>query len=233
MQDSGPSLALASKLSNPVKDYVRPDKACSHCRMWQLDCIINQSNAQSCYPCKLLSRECNVVWIPKTAVLMDGTMPSPELGTADPTLGHHTLVIATGSVNTAEQSSTPAKALKSNQRFQSAQIKTLKAWLRDHKDHPYPSKDDSLELQEKTGLNVGQIATWFANCRRRLKAREPSQLVSQSTSQSTPVNVQPVAFQSCDPLERWKNSPPEMEPAALEAVAAALNNVELDNQLGR
>ncbi|CDH57597.1 hypothetical protein RO3G_08713 [Lichtheimia corymbifera JMRC:FSU:9682] len=44
----------------------------------------------------------------------------------------------------------------------------LKAWLVDHKQHPYPSEKEKLHLAQQTGLTVNQISNWFINARRRI-----------------------------------------------------------------
>ena len=58
-------------------------------------------------------------------------------------------------------------------------------WFEEHRDHPYPSRQDKVTLCQMTGLTftqVGsvrdkyilvwltlQVSTWFANARRRMK----------------------------------------------------------------
>ncbi|CAO3588916.1 unnamed protein product [Absidia cylindrospora] len=44
----------------------------------------------------------------------------------------------------------------------------LKEWLIVHADHPYPSDDEKLYLQQETQLTINQISNWFINARRRL-----------------------------------------------------------------
>lgn len=46
---------------------------------------------------------------------------------------------------------------------------TLKAWLQEHKDNPYPSKGEKILLAILTQMTLTQVSTWFANARRRLK----------------------------------------------------------------
>ena len=52
-------------------------------------------------------------------------------------------------------------------RFPRAAVKVLRDWLEAHADSPYPSDCQKVELEDKTGLSSAQIATWFANARRR------------------------------------------------------------------
>ncbi|CAH0477481.1 unnamed protein product [Peronospora belbahrii] len=43
----------------------------------------------------------------------------------------------------------------------------LVAWFLAHKDNPYPSPDERVEIAEKTGLAEQQVRNWFANMRKR------------------------------------------------------------------
>ncbi|EEY58467.1 uncharacterized protein PITG_01135 [Phytophthora infestans T30-4] len=43
----------------------------------------------------------------------------------------------------------------------------LIAWFLAHKDNPYPSPDERVEIAEKTGLAEQQVRNWFANMRKR------------------------------------------------------------------
>ncbi|CEG39069.1 Transcription factor MEIS1 and related HOX domain proteins [Plasmopara halstedii] len=43
----------------------------------------------------------------------------------------------------------------------------LIAWFLTHKDNPYPSSDERMEIAEKTGLAEQQVRNWFANMRKR------------------------------------------------------------------
>lgn len=45
----------------------------------------------------------------------------------------------------------------------------LRHWLYGHRDAPYPSRADKLQLATVTQLSLTQISNWFANARRRLK----------------------------------------------------------------
>lgn len=45
----------------------------------------------------------------------------------------------------------------------------LKLWLVKHRDHPYPSKSEKIELVKVSRMTMTQVSNWFANARRRLK----------------------------------------------------------------
>ena len=44
----------------------------------------------------------------------------------------------------------------------------LRTWLFSHRDKPYPSEDEKMELVNATGLTLVQINNWFSNARRRI-----------------------------------------------------------------
>ncbi|XP_012943148.1 homeobox protein Mohawk, partial [Aplysia californica] len=45
----------------------------------------------------------------------------------------------------------------------------LKHWLYSHRDNPYPSRHDKMELVKLSQMTLTQVSNWFANARRRLK----------------------------------------------------------------
>jgi hypothetical protein len=69
-------------------------------------------------------------------------------------------------------------------RFPRAATKTLKDWILQHIDHPYPTDEDKELLKQQTGLSIGQISNWMANTRRRQKER-PKRSASPSIRPST------------------------------------------------
>jgi hypothetical protein len=46
-------------------------------------------------------------------------------------------------------------------------VDTLKQWLFDHFQHPYPTDEEKSELAIQTKLNLTQVNNWFINARRR------------------------------------------------------------------
>ncbi|MCJ1392141.1 hypothetical protein MMC18_005008 [Xylographa bjoerkii] len=120
-------------------------------------------------------------------------------------------------------------------RLSLSSIKILKEWLQDHARHPYPNEIEREELRVKTGLRKEQISNWLANARRRGKV-PPTALSSSSTplrgkspvphAASIPINIpwggddQP--YSTLNPLDRWRNSPPEDEPASVSAISNAV-----------
>ncbi|KAL1924806.1 uncharacterized protein VTP21DRAFT_4460 [Calcarisporiella thermophila] len=43
----------------------------------------------------------------------------------------------------------------------------LRAWLWEHRDHPYPSAEEKMKFAHDTNLTLQQINNWFINARRR------------------------------------------------------------------
>jgi hypothetical protein len=91
-------------------------------------------------------------------------------------------------------------------------VDILRQWHKTHYDFPYPSAEEKAQLQELTGLSDKQISNWFTNTRRRTKSGS-----SQSSNISISHNLGTMSS-----LERWRNSPPELEHVSMEDIAAAL-----------
>lgn len=121
-----------------------------------------------------------------------------------------------------------AYSKKSTTRFSKAAIKILKTWMDDHRDHPYPTDSEKLDLQGRTGLTGNQVSNWMANTRRREKNKIPRGATSPSLRPSRAINIPDGrTWESMDPFERWQHSPPENEPAPLNAIVDAVENSEL------
>ena len=130
---------------------------------------------------------------------------------------------------TLQDQSQPPKA---GARFSLGPLRILKSWFSRHQDHPYPGSRDLDELQAMTGLSRQQITTWLSNARRRTKSRIPTRptspgVPSLSTS-SRPLDIpgqssHASSLDQMDPMERWKHSPPEHEPASTAAILSAVS----------
>ncbi|KAE8154522.1 hypothetical protein BDV25DRAFT_171772 [Aspergillus avenaceus] len=111
------------------------------------------------------------------------------------------------------------KERKNGTRFSRETVRVLKTWLSRHNDYPYPTEEEMIELTERTGLTSTQIRNWFANARRRGKAR--SAPVHSTTGAIDIPGQHNLSLMT--PLERWKYSPPEHEPAATGNIIRALS----------
>ncbi len=220
-----------------------PNEPCQYCRGRRLHCIMLYENGkEACSSCVALSRECSfsrpAMPLPtgtgsRRASLdgrsggaevpfgmtsqMDGRGRSPQPG------GSH------------EASSVEGRARKSRHRFSHEAVKVLKDWLARHASHPYPTDVEKDELKRITGLKRSQIANWLANARRRGKvpsARAPSP--GMRPPPTRPIEIasagkgeSAVSIKDMGPLERWKHSPPEHEPASVSAIANAVATATL------
>lgn len=57
----------------------------------------------------------------------------------------------------------------------------LKAWLKEHKKNPYPTKAEKIMLAIITRMTLTQVSTWFANARRRLKKEHKGEFSSDTS----------------------------------------------------
>ncbi|KAH6626518.1 hypothetical protein B0J18DRAFT_142998 [Chaetomium sp. MPI-SDFR-AT-0129] len=113
----------------------------------------------------------------------------------------------------------------------------LNQWFFSHPDHPYPTEEEKSDLATRTGLTVRQISFWFINARRRkathLQPPAPTTTVSASLpnpttplpSATTPAtDTQTYTWDAMTPLDRWRHTPPEQEPASLVDITMAAEN---------
>ncbi|KAI9786555.1 MAG: hypothetical protein M1816_007879 [Peltula sp. TS41687] len=214
-----------------------PTFPCDYCRSRHLECLLVCEGRSSCSSCIALFRECSFVrkgpdakedelpLEPRRLDTLHGVVEDAVTGgglTGKRSL--RSLLGCTEEVDHAEV----ASSNKNRKRFSREAVKVLKDWLAQHPDHPYPTQKEKDVLKASTGLKRSQIATWLANARRRGKTRprrptSPSLGVSTSRAivipSSTPDSL---SIKDMDPLERWKHSPPEHEPASVSAIAVAV-----------
>ncbi|KAF7590768.1 hypothetical protein BBP40_002384 [Aspergillus hancockii] len=118
-------------------------------------------------------------------------------------------------------SSTKKRTKKNNRRLSAGAVKILQSWLDQHQDYPYPTGQEKEQLKQQTGLDVTQISNWFTNVRRRrMVGSEPLREANQPDNSLL------------SPLERWRNSPPESEPAATSDILRALEDVPDSSDCG-
>ncbi|PWY84804.1 hypothetical protein BO70DRAFT_361204 [Aspergillus heteromorphus CBS 117.55] len=119
---------------------------------------------------------------------------------------HSAPAIAPNALLSPENDSTSTRPVRQHQRLSRDSVRILKSWLNQHRDHPYPTAPEKEELEQQTGLSRRQLSNWFNNARRRKRSSGDVSLLS--------------------PMERWRSSPPENEPAAADDILRALANTD-------
>ncbi|KAG9189036.1 hypothetical protein G6011_05904 [Alternaria panax] len=219
--------------------YQKPAHPCEYCRSRSLECFVYNSDGSKqsgCSPCNALFRPCSF----SNPERMSGMRQRTALDTLDVvaendtrhfggltgkkqmrSLGH------LGPIEDGKDDDEGPKKGAAAARFPRAAVKVLKDWMLMHIDHPYPTDQEKETLKEQTGLSISQISNWMANTRRRQKAR-PKRSASPTLRPSTEAINIPAGktWESMNPFERWKHSPPENEPAPLNAIAHAVETFD-------
>ncbi|KAJ5382313.1 Zinc finger C2H2 [Penicillium concentricum] len=212
-----------------VYPMFRAQDPCDFCRRMGLDCFVAKRGTLNygCTCCISLYRECSFTHA-KTPGKFLQTLHSVSENAHVP-IGSLTGKKALKSVSYNAYPNDPdSRSQKTGARFPRKAISILKGWLRDHNENPYPTEQEKDDLKQDTGLTRTQIANWLANARRRGKVRS-------SPGSSSPVpgamdipRKQSVNVSLMTPLERWKYSPPENEPATISDITRALANPPFD-----
>lgn len=203
---------------------------CDFCRRMGLDCFVAtrgvmQKNGCTC--CISLYRECSFTHAKPPGKFLDTLHTVSEdvcISTGGLT-GKKALKSLSG-VTTSED--VEARAKKNNARLSREAVRILKTWLHEHREHPYPNEQEKDELNQRTGLKRTQISNWLANARRRGKARSASGTDSLTQQDAIDISGQNPELTYMTPMERWKHSPPENEPAATSDILRALMNTPFD-----
>ncbi|KAF5692344.1 hypothetical protein FCIRC_82 [Fusarium circinatum] len=126
---------------------------------------------------------------------------------------------------------------KIGHRFTLDAIRSLKDWFARNIDNPYPNEEEKNMLELQTGLTRTQITNWLANARRRRTTTDSGTQTASGKSGKTPSEYTPTragtpiprrrSEKGMHPLQRWVDSPPENEPAAVSAIARAMASGEL------
>lgn len=206
----------------------RPPAPCDHCRRRRLQCMILQTTAanpnptSSCSSCVALFRECSLSGRAKR-------IPS-NFETSMPVIGHLHGVKEQDSSNPQHerldeeflsQSVTGRSSIStlSSKRVNTRSVRktqSLRNWYASHFDHPYPSEEEKIALSKESGLTKSQVVNWFLNARRR--SRHKAHVQNQSNRIFPQGSPMPSHQLSMSPMERWRSSPPEEEPALNSAI---------------
>lgn len=220
--------------SSWIPRYSKPEHACDYCSSRHLECFITYEGQSACSPCSALFRPCSFSQPGARQQKSKHALDTLDVVREDTAhcfggltgikpmrcLGH------VGPIERDDDENDKGSR-KGSARFARSAVKILKDWMDEHIDHPYPTEKDKEELKNKTGLTSSQISNWMANTRRRQKAR-PKRAASPSLRPSTAaINIPSDRnWESMNPFERWKHSPPENEPAPLTAIAKAVENFD-------
>ena len=145
----------------------------------------------------------------------------------DLTLASRTHSAASLRTNGSSKERLAEPTAKAGARFSRDSLRILRLWLSNHSAHPYPTDDEKESLKAQTGLNKLQITNWLANARRRGKVRPPRSTSPAPQQYLNGMDIPRRAtprLQEMNPLERWKHSPPENEPASVTAIAKAVSS---------
>ncbi|KAI7507443.1 hypothetical protein KC347_g6890 [Hortaea werneckii] len=238
-----------SRFEDWIPRFCWPERPCDYCRTRRLNCFMSRGQA-SCNACASLFRECSFANTRTleafnqvdngTSDLLD-TLHSVDEDTVrdqGTMTGIKPLASKRGALSGTStppiRDDAPGSSKRNGIRFPRHAVKILRDWLDSHADHPYPSEQEKAELEQRTELKPSQIANWLANARRRRKVTDrsrPKVCSSPSLNPTTPAIAIPTGaekpWEELNPMERWKHSPPENEPATINDIAQAVANSDL------
>ncbi|KAL5362127.1 hypothetical protein BJX96DRAFT_166424 [Aspergillus floccosus] len=211
-------------IDNRVYPMFRAKDPCDFCRHMGLDCFVAKSGVMQnsgCTCCITLYRECSFTHAKAPGKFLS-TFPPINENVDIPfggLSGKKALKSLTG-MATAEE--IEGRSRKSSSRLSREAVRILKTWLQEHHEHPYPNDQEKDDLKQRTGLKRTQICNWLANARRRGKVRPPPRSGSPVPGAVDVPGQSHLNMALMTPLERWKHSPPENEPAATSDILRAL-----------
>ena len=212
-----------------VYPMFRAQEPCEFCQRMGLDCFVAKRGVMNngCTCCISLYRECSFTHAKVHGKFLQTLHPVSEnayIPTGSLTGKRALKSVSYGGFGDDSDS----RSRKNSARFSRKAISVLKGWLRDHNENPYPTESEKDELKNNTGLNRTQISNWLANARRRGKVRPASGTVSPVPGAVNIPGPNPTDVSLMTPLERWKHSPPENEPATISDISRALANPPFD-----
>jgi hypothetical protein len=209
----------------------RPPAPCANCRRSRLQCLIlqttlaNPNPTKSCSSCVALFRECSLSGHKKRE-------PS-DFETLEPVIGRlhgvseHGILGVPPTVEEGQSSQSLSIAALSGKRTNTRSVRktrVLRNWYLSNLDHPYPSEEEKVDLAQQSGLSRSQVVNWFANTRRRHRLSSTySASPGRGRQGFAPGSPMPHYLRkNMSPMDRWKNSPPDEEPASATAIQNAL-----------
>jgi len=213
-QDDAKDAAAYAKFDNWIPGFVKPARPCENCFSKGFECYMTFGSV-TCNSCLNQFRPCSFApthedryhqcrsgcvdtlhVVSETSCIEKGTLTGSKL------LKSKSNAVGRGSDrgrSSNKSSEHPSvEEDKKAPRFSKPQVKILREWFADHAESPYPTDEQKLELERRTGLKPAQIATWLANTRRRTRTvnpkRAPSPAVrhaSETLDMPAPANARP------------------------------------------
>ncbi|PGG97467.1 hypothetical protein AJ79_09187 [Helicocarpus griseus UAMH5409] len=229
--------SLSDKGFYPITQAKEP---CDLCRARGLDCFmakrgVMQNNGCTC--CISLYRECSFTRTKPHEKGLDTlhVVSEDSYVPVGGVTGKKALRSFNGGATGAAFDDGDSRGRKSGARFSREAIRVLRTWLSEHANHPYPTDAEKDELKLKTNLKRSQICNWLANARRRGKVRPIPRDSSPPPTGALDIPRKQLApgvdISDLTPLERWKYSPPEHEPASATAIIRAMANAPYSSDM--
>ncbi|KAF7871727.1 hypothetical protein EAF04_003834 [Stromatinia cepivora] len=217
------------------EEIISSVRQCEYCRLCAEPCkVLAEGENIACQNCLVSNRPCSLVQYSDWQIAEGLSQSHPLISPMSPFEGYNSYSASRNNSSTDLSTlKTSTENLKSDvgenspkvgARFSRQSVRILKDWLGLHHRHPYPTDSEREILMSKTGLNKTQITNWLANARRRGKTRPtvtPPTVGNYANVMDIPRKATP-ALENMNPLERWKHSPPEHEPASATAIAKAV-----------
>ncbi|KAI9780983.1 MAG: hypothetical protein M1839_006422 [Geoglossum umbratile] len=215
-------LACFDDFQSWIPKTSKPAAPCDHCRRSKFECLFVYEGQNACSSCVALSKPCSFA---------KASQPDPgnNLCSFTGPLGGHEGLHGVSEDGVPE---TLGRPRKSGARFSREAVGILHHWFSAHINHPYPTDKEKDELKKQTGLKRSQISNWLANTRRRGKAfpgrsgtragSVPGRSFVPLQGIDIPTTLLKNPLEDMNPLERWKHSPPENEPASVTAIFEAV-----------
>lgn len=237
MNRVGDELAGFGDFSSWIPGMSRPSSPCEYCRTRHLECLVKNEDHTSCLSCIALFRECSFsrqVHITEKEPLLESRGLDTLHRVCENAVTNGALTgtrpLRSLPLRAEDTETTSSNGRRKVHRFSRESVKVLKDWLRSHAHHPYPTDDEKDLLKSQTGLKRSQISNWLANARRRGKVppiRPGSPSLERALSGAVEIpsaSERFMALRDMNPLDRWRHSPPENEPASVVDIAHAVAN---------
>jgi hypothetical protein len=209
----------------------RPPVPCTHCKRLRLQCFMlqtalaNPNPVKSCSSCVALYRHCSLAGPAKRQASTFET-PKPVIGQLHGVYEDERVNHIGGKNDEAKvMADSTARVSKRSSSRSNTSTRPLRLWFNDHLEHPYPSEREKELLGSVSGLSRAQIDNWFGNARRRKRQSEQATSAAGVEIHRQGSPMPQISTANMTPLERWKQSPPDAEPAQFGDIERAIGLV--------